>query len=74
LLFDYPPSVTLYAVEALEVQPPAGQEPIHWRLLTTHEIICLEQAPRVIQWYGWRWKIEQLFATIKTAFLKFTSY
>jgi hypothetical protein len=55
------------AVEALEVQPPAGQEPIHWRLLTTHEVVCLEQALRVIQWYGWRWKIEQLFATLKTA-------
>ncbi|MBN3940063.1 MAG: hypothetical protein V7L21_10940 [Nostoc sp.] len=36
-VFGYPPSVTLFAVEALEVQPPAGQEPIHWRLLTTHK-------------------------------------
>ncbi|MEH1958971.1 MAG: hypothetical protein V7L05_03575 [Nostoc sp.] len=32
-VFGYPPSVTLFAVEALEVQPPAGQEPIHWRPL-----------------------------------------
>ncbi|MBH8554878.1 hypothetical protein I8751_21485 [Nostocaceae cyanobacterium CENA357] len=32
-VFGYLPSVTLYAVEALEVQPPTGQEPIHWRLL-----------------------------------------
>jgi hypothetical protein len=66
-VFGYPPSVTLYAVEAQEVQPPPGQEPIHWRLLTTHEVVCLEQALQVIQWYGWRWKIEQLFATLKTA-------
>ncbi|MBD2214158.1 IS4 family transposase [Nostoc linckia FACHB-104] len=66
-VFGYPPSVTLFAVEALEVQPPAGQEPIHWRLLTTHEVVCLEQALRMIQWYGWRWKIEQLFATLKKA-------
>jgi hypothetical protein len=64
---DYPPNVTLYAVEALEVNPPAGQEPIHWRLLTTHQIVCLEQALQIIRWYTWRWRIEQLFATLKTA-------
>ena len=64
---DYPPSVQLYAVEAKEVNPPIGQEPIHWRLLTTHEVVCLEQALQVIQWYCWRWRIEQLFATLKQA-------
>ncbi len=64
---DYPSSVCLYAVEAKEVNPPAGQEPIHWRLLTTHEVVCLEQALQVIEWYCWRWRIEQLFATLKQA-------
>jgi Transposase DDE domain len=64
---DYPPSVTLYAVEALEVNPPARLEPIHWRLLTTHQVVCLEQALQIIRWYTWRWRIEQLFATLKTA-------
>ena len=63
--FDYPESVTLYAVEVEEICPPAGQEPIHWRLLTTHEVISLEQALQVIEWYKWRWRIEQLFATLK---------
>jgi hypothetical protein len=64
---DYAPSIFLYAVEAKEVNPPSGQEPIHWRLLTTHEVVCLEQALKVIQWYCWRWRIEQLFATLKLA-------
>lgn len=64
---DYPDCVTLYAVEAKEVTPPPGQEPIHWRLLTTHPIVCLEQALQVIQWYTWRWQIEHLFAILKTA-------
>ncbi|MGF2015828.1 IS4 family transposase [Nostoc sp. DedVER01b] len=64
---DYPASVMLYAVEAVEVNPPVGQEPIHWRLLTTHQVICLEQALQVLRWYTWRWRIEQLFATLKTA-------
>jgi hypothetical protein len=64
---DYAPSIFLYAVEAKEMNPPSGQEPIHWRLLTTHEVVCLEQALKIIQWYCWRWQIEQLFATLKLA-------
>ena len=35
--------------------------------MTTHEIGCLEQALQVLQWYRWRWRIEQLFATLKLA-------
>ena len=46
---------------------PFGQEAIHWRLLTTHQVVCLEQALQVIKWYRWRWRIEQLFATLKKA-------
>lgn len=35
----YPPSVSLYAVEAAEVNPPVGQKPLHWRLLTSHPVV-----------------------------------
>lgn len=62
---EYPSSVVLYAVEAQEIQPPAGQPAIHWRLLTTHPVVCIEQALQVIEWYRWRWRIEQLFAVLK---------
>ncbi|GAB4338197.1 MAG: hypothetical protein OHK0047_28320 [Leptolyngbyaceae cyanobacterium] len=62
---DYPPLVSLYAVAAQEVQPPPGQSPNHWRLLTTHPVMILEQALQVLQWYSWRWQIEQLFAILK---------
>jgi hypothetical protein len=61
----YPKSVDLYALEVKELHPPAGQTPVHWRLLTTHRVVTLEQALQVIHWYRWRWRIEQLFATIK---------
>jgi hypothetical protein len=37
-----PPTVRLRLVEAQEISPPEGVEPLHWRLLTTHEI-----APRL---------------------------
>jgi hypothetical protein len=63
---DYPPSIAVYAVEAEEVNPPPGQNPIHWRLMTTHRVASFEQALQMIQWYCWRWQIEQLFATLKT--------
>lgn len=70
---DYPEQVRLYAVEAREVNPPAEQEPIHWRLLTTHSVTSLEQALQVIEWYRWRWRIEQLFAILKQAGLDLES-
>jgi hypothetical protein len=62
---DYPPSKMLWAVEAREVNPPPDQEPVHWRLLTTHRVESVERALQILRWYRWRWRIEQLFATIK---------
>jgi len=40
---DYPAHLRIYAVEVREIQPPKDQEPILWRLLTTHQVISLEQ-------------------------------
>ena len=62
---DYPDSVSLYAVDVCEVQPPKGQSPVHWRLLTTHPVVCIEQALLAVRWYSWRWRIEQLFFSLK---------
>lgn len=61
-----PAEIELYAVEAREIDPPAGEEPILWRLLTTHRVETLAQALAVIAWYRLRWNIEQLFRTLKT--------
>jgi len=41
------------------------EEPIHWRLLTTHQIDSVEDALQLVTWYCWRWNIEQLFRTLK---------
>jgi hypothetical protein len=51
----------------VEINPPPGQSPVHWRLMTTHPIRIFEQALQIIKWYCWRWRIEQLFATLKMA-------
>jgi hypothetical protein len=61
-----PKTVRLRLVEAQEVNPPAGAEPLHWRLLTTHEIVDAAAAWQIIGWYQLRWIIEQLFRVMKS--------
>ncbi|KAA5540614.1 transposase, partial [Adhaeribacter rhizoryzae] len=55
----------LYVVEAKEIDAPAGQAPIYWRLLTTHAIQTQQQAHQLIYWYSLRWNIEQVFRLLK---------
>ena len=61
-----PEAVAVFALEAREIDPPAGAMPAHWRLLTTHCIESFEQARWIAGLYRKRWLIEQLFRTIKT--------
>jgi hypothetical protein len=51
-----PEYVAVYAIEAKEVASsvPAGEEPILWRLLTTHPVTTFAAAFQIIQWYRWR--------------------
>lgn len=63
-----PKSLRLRVVDVRELEETviAGEEPIHWCLLTTHEIDSYEDALRIVGWYRQRWNIEQLFRTLKT--------
>jgi hypothetical protein len=63
---DWPTSVQLRLVVARETNPPKGEKPIVWRLLTTHAIESLADAERIIAFYRRRWIIEQVFRTLKT--------
>jgi len=60
-----PPEIELSAIEVRELNPPAGEDPIHWRLMTTHEVKTVKQAMTIIGWYRQRWHVEQLFRTAK---------
>jgi hypothetical protein len=60
-----PREIELYAIDVRELDPPKGEAPIHWRLLTTHAVESADQALTVIGWYRQRWNIEQLFRTLK---------
>ena len=44
---------------------PEGEEPIHWKLLTTWEVTDKNTAWQVVDAYRSRWHIEQLFRVLK---------
>ena len=61
-----PAQITLAAIEACEIDPPAGVKPVHWRLLTTHAVNSAEAALAMLELYRRRWIIEQLFRSLKS--------
>ena len=60
-----PADIALNIVEVFEPDPPQGAEPLHWILLTTHDIKTAADAWQVVAWYKQRWTIEQFFRTLK---------
>lgn len=55
-----PESLTLCVVdvrELVDAQHPV-EEPVHWRLLTTHRIDSVDAAMAVVSWYRQRWQID----------------
>ena len=49
-----------------EVNPPSGQKPIEWRLLTSEPVGTSAEVLRVVDAYRARWLIEEFFKAIKT--------
>jgi hypothetical protein len=68
-------SVALWAIEVREdASTVVGTEqPICWRLLTTHAIQDMADAMQCVHWYRQRWHIEQMFRTLKTQALDIES-
>lgn len=58
--------VTLQVVDVLEVNAPDGQDPVHWRLLTTEPIDTVADVERIVDIYRARWLIEEFFKALKT--------
>ena len=65
---DYPGSVQMNCIYVLERPEtvPVGEDPIEWRLYTTHQVNTVEQAMQCVQWYRARWFIEELFRVLKS--------
>lgn len=66
-LFNEFPQTQVWAIQIEEIPAsvPIGEQPIHWRLLTTHPVESLQMAQQVTQWYVLRWLIEELFRILK---------
>lgn len=60
-----PAEVSLRAVDVREIEAPPGEEPVHWRLLTSHAVATAADARQIVDWYRQRWSVEQLFRTLK---------
>jgi hypothetical protein len=56
----------LNVIDAREVNPAAGDEPIHWVLLTSWPCQNFEQSLRVVKAYTRRWLIEEYHKCLKT--------
>jgi Transposase DDE domain len=64
--------VSMAWVDLREETPPDaggaegdGARPVHWRLLTTREVETVKDALDVAEVYAKRWKIEEIFRTMK---------
>lgn len=49
-----------------EKNPPKGEDPIRWRILTNLPVASIEQATQVVKYYVARWSIECFFRVLKT--------
>lgn len=61
-----PKAVSFWAVLAEETDPPAGEEPIRWLLLTSKPVTTMAEAARIIRLYLRRWDIEVFHRVLKT--------
>jgi hypothetical protein len=61
-----PEAIRLRCLDLREADPPAGVEPLHWRLLTTHAIADAAAAWQIVGWYQMRRVIEQLHRVMKS--------
>jgi hypothetical protein len=60
------PDVTINIVLVSEENPPEGDEPVEWLLLTDLPIGDLDEVRQIIQYYCLRWMIEVFFRVLKS--------
>ena len=58
--------IAMWAVEAREVNPPRGVEPLRWVLLTSEAVSTFDDGWRIIGWYEKRPLIEEYHKCLKT--------
>ncbi len=61
-----PATLAVNVVYAWEVNPPVGEPPVEWWLVTTEPVETADQILQVVDWYRTRWLIEEFFKCLKT--------
>lgn len=59
-------SVTFTALLVTEVDPPEGERPLEWLLLTSLSVETFQQAAQCVLWYRFRWLIERYHFVLKS--------
>jgi hypothetical protein len=59
-------AVQINAIMAIEEDPPKGEDPLIWILLTNLPVSTFEDVVKVIQYYLCRWEIETFFKVLKS--------
>lgn len=60
------PRLEVFAIHALEIEPPQGVEPLEWMLLCSIPTQTLEEALERLSWYARRWTIETWHRVLKS--------
>jgi hypothetical protein len=60
--------IDMYAVYVLEPNPPDGEDPVEWMLLTNLPVRSFDEAHEKVLWYCLRWRIEMYHKVLKSGF------
>jgi hypothetical protein len=58
--------IAMWAVHAVETDPPKGVERVEWILLTSLPVASFQDAWRILEYYEKRWLIEEYHKALKT--------
>lgn len=58
-------AVKVNIIYVQEINPPAGEKPIDWKLLTSLSLGSQEQVLNIITYYSYRWRIETFHYILK---------
>ena len=65
---EHLPDIDMNAIYVLENNPPEGEEPVEWMLISNLAVTSFEEAYEKVRWYSLRWRIEMYYKVLKSGF------